>query len=351
MREGYSKAKPEAPGYLARYLERATESGSGPGGASGTPEESFYLRRLRASTSGSVDYRGSWGREVIEAHLIRHGQTQGYTVDGGLTPLGALQARERGWRISKEIIDGENVALVAAETKRALRTAKLILGGVEDGTAALEKRVSITGPELVDELQNFLVRTPSGFKDPTVAARERQVEVERAGRNGSSIPLWLEEVGRFWGRQQAGADPIEYWLTFPLVFFEPPASVVRRYWEGLIGLARENESLDRLICAVHSGPMRAFATTALGRDLGEPDNAEEVRVSLRRDLSEAEVSYRGHSRKVEVPHLEGYKGWAALTQAKELEEGTFMENGFRAGSRTTITDEPTELSRKRTEKE
>lgn len=321
MREGASKAAPEVPGYLARYRERATENGGGPVGEPVRREESFYLRRFRARTGGSDNSRRSSGREVIEAHLIRHGQTQGYTVDGGLTPLGALQARRRGWGISKEISDGEDVALVAAETRRAARTAEFILGGVEDGTAVLEKRVSIAGPEFADELQNFLVRTSSGLKDPTVASREREAEV---GRNGGSDPLWLDEVGRFWERQQAGADPIEYWLTFPLACFEPPASVVRRYWAGLIRLAHA-ENADRLICAVHSGPMRAFATTAMGRDLGEPDNTEEVRVRLKRDLSEAEVSYRGHSRKVEVPPFEGYKGWSNLTHEEELEEETHVK--------------------------
>lgn len=281
----------EIPGYLARYRERIAGDGSSANG-------SFYLRRFREGGSGEP--RPS-RRGDIEVHLIRHGQTQGYTVDGGLTPLGALQARRRGWEISKEADDGENIALVAAETKRALRTAEFILGGFEDGMASLGKSANVAGPEFADEFQNFLVRTPSGLKDPTVASREYEKE---AGRERGGVPMWLDEVGRFWGIQKGGSDPIEYWLTFPLATFEPPGAVVRRYWAGIKKLIEENENTDRLVCAVHSGPMRAFATTVIGRDLGEPENTEEVRVKIKRDFPEAEVSYRGHTRKVEVPPFE-----------------------------------------------
>lgn len=342
MRGGDSKAAPESPGYLARYRGHAAQNG----GATNGREQPLYLRRFRERMSSPADSRRSPVREVVEAHLIRHGQTQGYTVDGGLTPLGALQARRRGWEISREIEEGENVALVAAKTSRARRTAEFILGGVEEGTAALEKRASIAGPEFADELQNFLVRTPSGLKDPTVAARWRQTELERPGQNGGISPLWIEEVGRFWDRQQAGLDPIEYWMTFPLVTFEPPASVVRRYWAGLARLAQDG-SVDRLVCAVHSGPMRAFATTAIGRDLGEPENTEEVRVRLKHDLSEAEVSYRGHSRRIEVPPFGGYAGWSDPTYEEEAGTETYVENGSRDGGREVMKENPA----KRTVKE
>lgn len=296
----------EMPGYLARYRERAS-------GDAVPPSGSFYLRRFREGGNDGRRRRGA-RRGVVEVHLIRHGQTQGYTVDGGLTPLGAWQARRRGWEISGEARHGENVVLVAAETKRALRTAQFVLGGFEDGMAARKKKASVTGPEIIDEFQNFLVRTPSGLKDPTVASREYERE---AGRKREATPLWLDEVGRFWGRQQAGADPIEYWLTFPLATFEPPGAVVRRYWAGMKKLVEENETADRLVCAVHSGPMRAFATTATGRDPGEPENTEEVRVRIKRDLSTAEVSYRGNARKIEVPPSDDHTTmWPAMKKTE-----------------------------------
>lgn len=335
MRDGDFGVAPESPGYLARYRERAVREGR----ASAGREESLYLRRFRSRMSHFESACRSPERETVEAHLIRHGQTQGYTVDGGLTPLGALQARRRGWEISREIEEGENVALVAAKTSRARRTAEFILGGVEDGMAALEKGASIAGPEYADELQNFLVRTPDGLKDPTVAARGRQAEIQRPGQNGGSRPLWMEEVGRFWVRQQAGLDPIEYWMTFPLVTFEPPASVVRRYWAGLARLARVG-SVDRLVCAVHSGPMRAFAATAMGRDLGEPENTEEVRVRLKRDLSEAEVRYRGHSCRIEIPPFGRYAGWSDPTYEEEAGTEIYVENGSRDGGREVIAENP-----------
>src|SRR3712207_7954447 len=45
-----------------------------------------------------------------------------------------------------------------------------------------------------------------------------------------------------------------------------------------------------LVIATHSGPMRAFASAALGDDLGEPHNAED-RKSTRLNSSHANISY------------------------------------------------------------
>lgn len=242
--------------------------------------------------------------DVIEVHLIRHGQTQSYAANGGLTSLGALQARQRGWRISREVKKGESVVVVAAGTKRALRTADFLLCGLKDGLAALEKYVRITGPTVEKELQNFLVSLPGGMKDPTIARRYCISNDKQRDKEGA--PLWLEEVIRFWSKQESGKDPIEYWMSFPLSHFEAPGAVVRRYWAGLMRIAREQEYATRIICAVHSGPMRAFAAAALGCDLGEPNNTEEVRVQLKRDLSGAVVFYRRQARKVAVPKFEGF---------------------------------------------
>lgn len=297
----------DAPPYLARYRERVAEKISPPA-QEGAP---FYLRRFRSRTDttpcGQVSSPSE--RDVIEVHLVRHGQTQGYTVDGGLTPLGGWQARRRGYEISKEIQSGETVVLVSARTARALRTAQHMLGGIEDGLALQDKDAGLTGPEFVQELQNWRVHLPSGPpRELTQASREYQVQSERHERLGTlPRPLWLVEMDRFW--QQQSGDPQGYWMSTPMVHIEPPAVVVRRYWVGLVRLLKQWNSANRIVCAVHSGPMRAFAATALGYDLGEPHNTEEVRVRLGRDLRVARVTYRDHAQDVQVPFFSDHPGW------------------------------------------
>lgn len=300
----------DAPAYLARYRERVAEGMPRPA-SDGTP---FYLRRFRSrvDTTRSREVGSPSKREEIEVHLVRHGQTQGYTVDGGLTPLGAWQARRRGQEISQSIEAGETVVLVSAKTHRALRTAEFMRSGIEDGLALWEKVARVSGPDLVEELQNWRVHLPAGPKELARASREYQVESERHERMGTEPrPQWLDDMDRFWQVQLGDGDPQGYWLTTPLVSFEPPALAARRYWAGIERLARERESADRIVCAVHSGPMRAFAATALGYDLGEPNNTEEVRVRLGKDLRVARVTYRGHARDVQVPVFAGQQGWGA----------------------------------------
>jgi hypothetical protein len=58
-------------------------------------------------------------------------------------------------------------------------------------------------------------------------------------------------------------------------------------------LVRAAASQTLYVCCTHSGPMRALAAWALGRDLGEPGNTEVVRARVRRDLSEGWITYRG----------------------------------------------------------
>lgn len=302
----------DTPLYLRRYRERAV-------GRPTRPESDsvpLYLRRFR-SRSSQPEAGPSPGCDVIEVHLVRHGQTQGYSVDGGLTPLGAWQARRRGHEISKTIEAGEAVILVAAETTRTLRTAEYMLGGIEDGLALYEKVASVSAPELMEEMQNWRAHLPSGLKDPTQAFREYQVTRESYERTGETPPVWVVEMERFWKMQ--GGDPQGYWMTTPMIHLEPPALAVRRFWAGLVRLAREKSSADRLVCSVNSGPMRAFAATALGYDLGEPHNAEEVRVRLGRDLQVARVSYRGHSQEVQVPPITEHPGWEARKTATRVE--------------------------------
>ena len=82
-------------------------------------------------------------------------------------------------------------------------------------------------------------------------------------------PRWLVEIDRFYRTQLGGADPIQQWLTIPLMYFESPQACVRRFWKGFNRLIAESPG-QRIIAATHSGPIRAFATWAHGYDPGEP---------------------------------------------------------------------------------
>ena len=53
-------------------------------------------------------------------------------------------------------------------------------------------------------------------------------------------PRWLVEIDRFYRTQLGGADPIHMWMTIPLMYFEPPAMCVRRFWRGFHRLIAEH---------------------------------------------------------------------------------------------------------------
>jgi broad specificity phosphatase PhoE len=97
-------------------------------------------------------------------------------------------------------------------------------------------------------------------------------------------------------------------MTSPLLTFEPPAAVVRRLWAGAVRLAA-NRTHSRVVCCTHSGPMRAFATWALGHDAGEPSNTEQVRVRLWHDRGRALVTYRGRTQEINQPPVHDGSPW------------------------------------------
>jgi broad specificity phosphatase PhoE len=121
-------------------------------------------------------------------------------------------------------------------------------------------------------------------------------------------PRWLVEIDRFYRTQLGGADPIHMWLTIPLMYFEPPAMCVRRFWRGFHRLIEESPG-HRIVAATHSGPIRAFATWAHGYDPGEPYNTEEVVVKVRRGGRTALVAYRNRVTEVNVPPPDEFPAW------------------------------------------
>jgi broad specificity phosphatase PhoE len=321
----------DAPLYLAKYLERRARPEQFDEGDDGTP---LYLRRFRErrereaiteplpplyQRAGAGMQRAlsedNRNKEVAappearpaianEIHLVRHGETQGYSSESGLTPMGSWQAHTYGHNASKRIKEGETVVIASAATNRAGQTAEHIYRGLADGLAMFEKDVKVSEPQALEEFRNFAVATPDGLRDVTAAFRKYYSVLEAFERTAlGERPLWLVEIDRFWRTQRGGADPIQHWLTIPMMHFEPPAMCVRRFWTGLQRLAAGHPGA-RIIVATHSGPIRAFAVWALGYDPGEPYNTEHVRVKLMQGGSQALVSYRNRVQEVNVPDVD-----------------------------------------------
>ena len=96
-------------------------------------------------------------------------------------------------------------------------------------------------------------------------------------------PRWLVEIDRFYRTQLGGADPIQLWLTIPLMYFESPQACVRRFWTGFNRLIAESPG-QRIIAATHSGPDPGV------RDLGarlRPRRAGQHRGGRRADQARA----------------------------------------------------------------
>ena len=320
----------EAPNYLAKYRERqnrkATETED-----DGTP---LYLRRFRAKNaevpvetvdgeSFTRDYAASTrDKEIVapperkaaeefvaEIRIIRHGITQGYSTDAGLTPMGGWQAHQRGHSLSKSLKEGQQVRIVCADTNRARQTAEQIHRGMLDGLDQWQRKAEVSAPDAIPELRNFGVWTPDGLRDVTSAFRQYQATMEKLERMAvGDRPRWLVEIDRFYRTQLGGADPIHMWLTIPLMYFEPPAMCVRRFWRGFHRLIEESPG-HRIVAATHSGPIRAFATWAHGYDPGEPYNTEEVVVKVRRGGRTALVAYRNRVTEVNVPPPDEFPAW------------------------------------------
>jgi broad specificity phosphatase PhoE len=327
----------DAPHYLARYSQRHSQPAA-PADDDGDGSVPLYLRRFRAgaqaatATPAVLEVNGeqftsefayaSRDKEIVapperkpledfatEIRIIRHGITQGYSTDAGLTPMGGWQAHQRGHSLSKSVRPGQQVRIICADTSRARQTADQIHRGMLDGLAQWGREANVLAPEPVPELRNFMVWTPDGLRDVTSAYRQYQSQMERLERMAiGDRPRWLVEIDRFYRTQLGGADPIHMWMTIPLMYFEPPQSCVRRFWRGFHRIIAESPDA-RIIAATHSGPIRAFATWAHGYDPGEPYNTEEVVVRMRRSGGTALVAYRNRVTEVNVPPPDELPAW------------------------------------------
>jgi broad specificity phosphatase PhoE len=332
----------DAPLYLSRYTSRQRRAR---GGGDGTRDEPavddgtpLYLRRFRerrpgddsaaallevdgdrftaqyAEATRSHEIIAPPGRRdvddyVSEIRIIRHGITQGYSTDAGLTPMGGWQAHQRGHALAKTLRAWPRMRIVCADTNRARQTAEQIHRGLLDGLDQFGRGAEVQGPEAIPELRNFQVWTPDGPRDITSAFRQYQALMERLERMAvGDRPRWLVEIDRFYRTQLGGQDPIQMWLTIPLMYFESPQACVLRFWRGFARLIEESPG-TRIIAATHSGPIRAFATWAHGYDPGEPHNAEEVIVRIRKGGRTALVGYRNRVTEVNVPDPDDMPVW------------------------------------------
>ena len=331
----------EEPSYVAKYRDReatriADERDDPPANDESLP---LYLRQFRdrdavspvrpdtplwersslpmqkALTEDNRNKEILAPREAIrgmanDVFLIRHGETQGYSSDSGLTPQGVWQAHTYGHTLAKRVRSDETVVFRHAATNRARETAENIHRGLLDGCVQFERDITIHEPEPMHEFRNFQFVSPTGLKDVTAAYREYYALREQYERMSTGDrPLWLVEMDRFWKLQMAGGDPIQSWLTTPMMHFEPPSMTVRRFWSGINKLSGQFPGA-RLLIATHSGCIRAFAVAALGYDPGEPYNTEHVRVKIMEGRKDALVTYRNRVQELCVPDIDKLPVWA-----------------------------------------
>lgn len=335
--------RPDAPLYLARYRERQKRQRSFSEDNSVPP----FLARARArrgapqhaASPEETPFTLAWaqntkskeiiapptirGRAValVDVHILRHGETQGYSADGGLSYLGRWQAHRRGDELSRRVAkEGETVRIVHAPTARACETAEHCLAGLQQGLARYGKEAMVEPMAAAAAFRNFQVLLPRGPMDPTQAFYEYETTLERyeALKTGDR-PGWLIEMDRFWRLQAGGGDPIEHWLSIPMLYFEPPALVVRRFWQEIVEQVRDFNGPGRVICVTHSGPMRALAASALGYDPGEPYNCEEVRVRVSADFQVGQVTFRNKTDEVDLAAIPPWpmKTWPGAGEGEQ----------------------------------
>jgi broad specificity phosphatase PhoE len=298
--------EPGEPAFVARARERATrralaeldQPAAPPGRTEAfaretvAPREFQWPASIRRQVTASTDVR-----------LIRHGQTQGYIADSALTPLGRWQSHRKGQDLAKGLTEGATARVVNAPTARATETAVALVEGLRQAVARYGiSDVTVTGPEPVDGFRNFQAWFEGREVDITAAFHDFATVLEGYERHGGGDrPGWMVELDRFWRIQFAGGDPITQWLAVPTHFVEPPAFVVRRYWQTIVEQVREAPPGTRLYVCAHSGPIRAVAAAAVGHDPGEPNNVEDVRIRVHDDVEHATLTYRGRAVELEIP--------------------------------------------------
>ena len=231
---------------------------------------------------------------TAQVWLVRHGEVASYLGDHGLTPRGEAQARAAAAELAEELGTDAEVDLRHAPSGRATGTARVL------GPALRDAGVLVGPPEADAGFENFRVDVHGEVQ----AHDAMRLALAEGQEPDGPPPTWRAEGARFAAIHDGGGDPITWWLTQPTLAYEPAAIVVRRYWRALGAVAAAG--LPRTVVCCHSGPMRALAAQALGRDPGEPDHLERVVVRMAGDEvgALAQVAYRGEAAAVVLPRLE-----------------------------------------------
>ncbi|WP_028924888.1 histidine phosphatase family protein [Pseudonocardia acaciae] len=213
-------------------------------------------------------------------HLVRHGETASYDSDAGLTARGVRQSSEYGVALARSLAPGTPVEVRYAPTERARATAESV------HKALAEAGLPSDGCHRDDGFRNLYVSVDGRELEPT------QAHALLATSDGG----WAAEARRFWRAHEAG-DAMGFWLHTPLLWHEPPASVVRR----LLTTAASLTAPGHVVVATHSGCLRALVAWAAGEDLGEPENAEEVRLAVSPAADRVTVGYRADDWTMPLP--------------------------------------------------
>lgn len=236
-----------------------------------------------------------------EVVLLRHGETHGYDGDHGLTARGERQARDRGAALAAELKPGTTVRMPRARTARAIATAVTLRAALLEALGP-DSAVDV-GPLYPEPwFDNLRFALHGECVDASVAVRER------LGLTGD-LPDWAREYDRFdtdYRAKSAAGGPIEYWVHQPTLWFEPPHLAAHRMWRGIAHVGRDAPERLVVLAATHSAPMRAFVTSAIGEDPGEPENLEEIRVRVRPD---GPVTIRFREHVVEFSEIPALPPW------------------------------------------
>lgn len=267
------------------------------------PDDEPIVRTASTASGRHATGAGETNEESVEVRLIRHGQTKSYAADAGLTPLGRDQAYDKGAMLAAELSAGASVRLPHAPTARAQETAVALREGLLHGIAKLGTPAVVGGPDPDEWFANLRVWADGVALDPTQAYGPYQ-DAKSAGRENGDLSGWTVEMRRWAAVHAAGGDPIAYWLTHPLQYFEPAAAVVRRFWLGIARLIEGANPNDHLFVCTHSGCIRAVATAAFGYDPGEPLNVEDVLIRAIPGRQHVVVTYRGRCVRQPMPTTE-----------------------------------------------
>ena len=337
MSDNHPTTRTRAPAYLERYLEkkrrREAASPEGELRAYTTHGEPPYMDKVIARSKARADAAKAEAdappggvtpdyaanttspREIVpppfvkerfggttHVRLIRHGQTQGYATDAGLSALGRWQAHRKGQSLARGVKPGSLVRIPYAPTARAHETAMALREGLLEGMARYGLEADVEEPTESVHFRNFKVWCEGKEIDVTSAFMTYSTMLnEYQAHKGGDLPGWMSEMKRFWEIQAAGGDPITHWLTMPMQYFEPSAICVRRFWKGIVEAVHGVPDDTRVFVCTHSGPIRAVATSAFGHDPGEPHNLEDVRIRVFGDDEHAIVTYRERARDIEIP--------------------------------------------------